>query len=605
MPLFLFKDIEEKSCDAAKQQFGITEDAIVLDDDSLPCLSSANPPFVILGHTEEVIYDYALWQSKKQTLGGLTAEEMAERFAAMIPKEKRRQLHDLYLVACEAGLNDSPEKPCYARELAYKLYKKGFTGVAVHTVTSPPLKDTPHYAGMRVELVTQLGIEGQLDGIQLGHARAFITTPDYEKISEQVSAMELELRGIQGHTLEAIKRRSELNRQILNANGQLHSESRKHLIMDVADLKTELDRPENTFRAQPSLKAIEAKPKQLELERGSVKQQKINRQIKPLVSQKMHDEIYGPLIEQARKDKLLLAVLAELSELQRRYRNDAKYLKNIDSLVALMKDKQQHWQQALFEKMDAYHTLSVLEKLTTKRSTSTFYDLMLHLVRAYRLKRTDIDSSLEDSIKKAVPDLAIEQVIFNKNKDALDVTLVSRVGEKVFLIEFSLEKKEQGKISPALIKKKIEKGEKREEESKKTYVVKAQSPSDWEDDLLIPKPMQPLPALGHYYQYANRHHFWPAAIEKGQFATLRGDALKQAILTDFKQQIEACDTDRSLKACGARLRKTSEFSVLSRAQDPLTYFFSWLPWVKTSSEKAFDRMLSDQTHSLSSLKKDQ
>lgn len=604
MPLFLFKDIEEKSCAAAKQQFGIKEDAIVLDNDLLPRLSSAKSPFVILGHTEEVIYDYALWQSKKQTLGGLTAEEMAERFARIIPKEQRGQLKDLYLVACEAGLNDSAEKPCYARELAYKLYRQGFTEVAVHTVTSPPLKDTPHYAGMRVELVTKIGIEGQLDGIQLGHARAFMTTPDYEATSERVSAMESELRGIKAHTLEAIKRRSELNRQILSANGQLHTESREHLIMDVADLKTELDRPENTFRAHPSLKDIEAKPKQLQLERGYVKQQKMNREIKPLVSQKMQDEVYSPLVEKARADSRLMAVLAELSELQRRYRNDKKYLDNIDSLVALMKDKQ-HWQQALFEKMDTYHALSVLEKWKKKRSTSSFYDLMLHLVREYRLKRTDIDSSLEQTIKKAVPDLALEQVIFNKNKDKLAVTLVSRVGDKVSLIEFSLKKKEQGKLSEALIRKKIEKGEKREEESKKTYAVKAQPSSDWEDEPLIPKPVRPLPALGHYYQYANRHHFWPATIKKGQFVTLHGDALKQAILTDFKQQIEACDTDRSLKDCGVRLRKTSEFSVLSMAQDPLTYFFSWLPWVKTSSEKAFDQMLSEQTYSLSTLKKDQ
>ncbi|MDX1837212.1 hypothetical protein DIZ81_06840 [Legionella taurinensis] len=604
MPLFLFKDIEEKSCDAAKEQFGISEDAVVLDEDSLPSLGSAKSPFVVLGHTQEVIYDYALWQSKKQTLGSLTADEMAEHFADMIPKEKRGELKDLYLIACEAGLNDSAEKPCYARELAYRLYRQGFTAVAVHTVTSPVLKGTP-YVGMRVELVTQIGIEGKLEGIQLGHARAFLTTQDYEDLSEKISAMEIEMREIKAHTPEAVKRRSDLNRQILSGNGQLHTKSREHLIMDVADLKKELDRPENTFRAQDSLKAIEAKPKQLSMERRGVEQQKIHRQLKPVVSQKMQDDVYGPLIEHARSDKRLLAVLSELSELQRRYRNDTKYLKNIDVLVARMKEKQHNWQQAIFEKMDAYHELSVLEQLKTRRSTSSFYDLMLHLVREYRLKRMDIDASLEERIKKAVPEQAIEQVIFNKNKEKLAVTLVSRVGEKVSLIEFSLKKHEQGKLSPALIRRKIEKGHKREEENKKTYAAQATCSSDWEEEPLIPKPAHPLPAVSHYYLYTNRHHFWPATIDKGRFATLRGDQLKQAILADFKQQIEACNSDNGLKQCSGRLRQSAEFQVLSMAQDRFTHFFRWLPWVKTSSEKAFEQMLSDQASYLSLSRKNQ
>ncbi|QRN04058.1 hypothetical protein GH742_09325 [Legionella sp. MW5194] len=604
MPLFLFKDIEEKSRDAAKEQFGISEEAVLLDEESLPSLDSAKSPFVILGHTQEVIYDYALWQSKKQTLGGLTAAEMAERFADMIPKKKRGELRDLYLIACEAGLNDSAEKPCYARELAYRLFRKGFSAVAVHTVTSPVLTDTP-YVGMRVELVTQLGIEGKLEGIQLGHARAFLTTQDYEDLSEKISAMEAEMREIKAHTPEAVKRRSDLNRQILSGNGQLHTQSRQHLIMDVADLKKELDRPENTFRAQDSLKAIEAKPKQLSLERRGVEQQKIHRQIKPVVSQKRQDDVYGPLIEHARSDKRLLAVLSELSELQRRYRNDKKYLKNIDLLVARMKEKQQHWQQAIFEKMDAYHELSVLEQLKTRRSTSSFYDLMLHLVREYRLKRMDIDLSLEQAIKKAVLEQAIEQVIFNKNKEKLAVTLVSRVGEKVSLIEFSLNKHEQGEPSAVRIRKKIEKGHKKEEENKKTYAAQAKPSSDWEEEPFIPKPVRPLPAVSHYYLYTNRHHFWPATIEKGPFTSLRGDQLKQAILADFKQQIEACNSDNGLKQCSRRLRESSEFRVLSMAQDRFTYFFRWLPWVKTSSEKAFEQMLSDQASFLSLSKKSQ
>ncbi|KTD49063.1 hypothetical protein Lrub_1414 [Legionella rubrilucens] len=595
-------DIEEKSRVAAQKQFGISEEAVVLDKDSLPSVGSAKPPFVILGHTQEVIYDYALWQSKKQTLGGLTAAEMAERFADMIPKEKRGELKDLYLIACEAGLNDSAEKPCYARELAYRLYRQGFTAVAVHTVTSPVLKGTP-YVGMRVELVTQIGIEGKLEGIQLGHARAFLTTQDYEDLSEKISAMEIEMREIKAHTPEAVKRRSDLNRQILSGNGQLHTKSREHLIMDVADLKKELDRPENTFRAQDSLKAIEAKPKYLSIERRGIEQQKIHRQIKPVVSQKMQDDVYGPLIEYARTDKWLLAVLSELSELQRRYRNDKKFLKNIDLLVALMKEKKQHWQQAIFEKMDAYHDVSVLEQIKTRRSTSSFYDLMLHLVRQYRLTRMDIDASLEKEIKKAVPERVIEQVIFNKNKEKLAVTLVSRVGEKVSLIEFSLKKHEQEKFSPELIRKKIEKGHQRDEENKKTYAAQATLSSDWEEEPLIPKPVRSLPAVSHYYLYTNRHHFWPATIAKGQFANLRGDPLKQAILADFKRQIEACTSDNGLKQCSSRLRESSEFQVLTMAQDRFTYFFRWLPWVKTSSEKAFEKMLNDQGSYLSLSKK--
>lgn len=79
-------------------------------------------------------------------------------------------------------------------------------------------------------------------------------------------------------------------------------------------------------------------------------------------------------------------------------------------------------------------------------------------------------------------------------------------------------------------------------------------------------------------------------INKRTNKPLRGDALKRAILEDFRKELEKCTSERGLESCYSKFKDTPEYKILETHQRPQTFKFKES---KTSAIQALERMCSD------------
>ncbi|MDI9817813.1 MULTISPECIES: hypothetical protein [unclassified Legionella] len=597
MPLLTFEDINEDSRSAAKAQFPQIKTVIELNDkDSSAIRLNVEEPIVILGHTQDAIYDFTLWKEKRETVGGLTAKKMAACFDKWGDKGK---IKDIYLIACEAGWNDSPEHPCYARQLACELHKKGFNNIKVHVVTSP-VDCSSEYVGMRVEMVTRVGVKGKIEGTQMGDTRAFLSTRRYEALSQEVNELETQLEGRREAikhadlaTLRQLRKENSTSRQqIFQKRKELVAMQEAYCIMDVADLRVELNRPENTFIGAKTIKEVAVVPKKMAAESGRVATKR----------SLQHGGYRAAAPEVMITDEKYHGIIKQLTDLQLKYREKKKFVNNIASLIDGMSGMGERWQQAIFNQMDSYHQISGA-KIWKKKDKSTFYDLLVHLVKENQLKRADELAEIQVKIEGLLQDkqIAYDCLIINRaKKNNYDITLFQ--GDEVMEfnkaneIDFSIEiKKMQArklKVIPDIEKQASE--EPGLATGEKISIEKLP---------LLDKPQEKTGLdTADYYPYAQnprRYHFWNEARvevspQSSEFLSknraLRGDRLKGAILENFKEQLNRCASGKEVEDCVDKIKQSAEYRIINTSQGLFTFLFS----LKTDSAKAFEEMVKDR-----------
>jgi|GEM_PF-6078724 len=440
MPLLTFSDIEETSREAAKTQFTSPSVQVVILNDKTKRKAervtvSRDDPFVVLGHTQEVIKPGIFKDSAHASIGGLTVEAMVNKFKSQVPDKKERgKVENIYLVACEAGWNDTPDNPCYARRLAEALHKAGFTNINVHAIASPA--NSENYDGMRVSLVHQAGI-GALrpGGEQFGHASAFLCTKKYSALEaeleqmkkDQVALTKNQPAGMTDMQWRADKIRG--NARISNKERELKEEGNAHRIMSADNLLKEMGRPENTYRYN----AVTPQ-KSLQAELAAAR---------PVARTAASAASSSAVVVDKRS-----AVIDELVELQADF--DSKLSKKVDSLMGKMEGTND-WQEEIFSEIDRYHRSS---STTKNRDSSDYYGLLVHLVGQHDLKRGGELGKTADAVEKDLKQkgFAADAVIVNpgKKKNSTHVTVLQ--GDEKF--EFKLKKgKDIGESVNAFLKK--------------------------------------------------------------------------------------------------------------------------------------------------------
>lgn len=411
MPLFTFPSIEPITIEAAQEQFRLQpEPAIILDKNASSGTGiNFQEAFVVLGHTQEVIKQSFFSQTSHQSIGGLTVNDMANNFHQMVPGEKRAGVRDLYLVACEAGWNDSSQDPCYARRLALALHKKGFPNINVHTITSPANLEA-NYVGMRVGLVVQPGLASfRPNGEQFGHAFSFLCTSEHVKLEGKIRQLEEEKTslltnppaGIRDADLHVAVMR--LTSQIYRTNRELMEESKAHRIMSSTNLLQEMSRPENTFSAR-SLTPLKNLADELERSKPA-----------PISATKR-----SPSVTVDNRS----ALIEELNYLQSLEDKKSKFFRKIKSLLERLDGKGDNWQKTVFDQMDKYHKSG--SKLFANRANSDFYGLLVHLVRQHELKRNDALDETARAVEGVLKqeNFHFDCVIVNRGKKKMHVTVL-------------------------------------------------------------------------------------------------------------------------------------------------------------------------------------
>lgn len=115
-------------------------------------------PIFYMGHTD----------AEHNRIDDLTPEQFAEQFASGVSLDKRKKIHDLYLISSESGLLPYPS---VATQLYWTLIQQGFTNIKVHAVSSEPVPDAK---GMVVEVITDPGYSSK----PVGSVQAYTYTPD-------------------------------------------------------------------------------------------------------------------------------------------------------------------------------------------------------------------------------------------------------------------------------------------------------------------------------------------------------------------------------------------------------------------------------------------
>lgn len=85
-----------------------------------------------------------------------------------------------------------------------------------------------------------------------------------------------------------------------------------------------------------------------------------------------------------------------------------------------------------------------------------------------------------------------------------------------------------------------------------------------------------------------------------KYHNLEGDALKRAILIDFKSEIESCNTTAELETKIGKLKESPEYQILKTAQRPVTKYLGEVLGVETSAIKAFNGMQTQAKNLLAS-----
>lgn len=105
-------------------------------------------------------------------------------------------------------------------------------------------------------------------------------------------------------------------------------------------------------------------------------------------------------------------------------------------------------------------------------------------------------------------------------------------------------------------------------------------------------PKQDLKQSLHYSHAAisgTRSHRYEATVfldMKKKYRLLKGDALKTAILSDFKLELDKATDKESLKETIDRLENSNEYKILALGQGAATRMFN----LRTSSLKAYDKL---------------
>jgi hypothetical protein len=441
MPLFTFPDIEKISREAALEQFKDQlpsgEVIVIGEEQRLSKKINTEEPFVILGHTREIENtDWFDRVDRFQTVGGYPVKDLVQQFDNFRPSIPKSKVKDIYLVSCEAGYGN----PCYAQQLAEEFGKKGYTNIRIHAITNP-LVPNHRYTGMRVEMITHAGIAALHGGPQFGHAGAFMTTPRYDQLTHELKELQKQKADLlnpeaksskktavstragsssekgNGYDREKLHKHLALARvdgQIFRKIRELKEEKQKHYIMSTSTLCAEMNRAENTFTAS------------------------INSNHKLTPSKK------SPLIDISRKPQVSTSsstptvdrfndIKADLFELKSRC--GKKLCSNIDKLLLAMNDKK-GWKQAIFNIMDKYHLIRKINLIKNK-DNSTFYNLLVHLVKEYDLTR-------DDDLRKHYADitaqlnehkLSFDTIILNPGRNKTHVTVLR--GEEVSEFKFN------------------------------------------------------------------------------------------------------------------------------------------------------------------------
>ena len=79
-------------------------------------------------------------------------------------------------------------------------------------------------------------------------------------------------------------------------------------------------------------------------------------------------------------------------------------------------------------------------------------------------------------------------------------------------------------------------------------------------------------------------------LDKTNNNPLRGDALKRAILDEFKEKLEKCTSGNELESCYTEFKDTPEYTILETHQRPQTFKFEKS---KTSAIQALEKMYGD------------
>lgn len=419
MPLFTFADILDRTRDAAREQFRIPPSQVVVLNDSASA-SKPGPiagPLVVLGHTQEVIKEGAFTNSRHQTVGGLTVKQMVGKFKEQIPASAdRKNVKDIYLIACEAGWNDSKENPCYAKRLATALHKAGFDNIQVHAIASPA-GSANEFTGMRVSLLSQTGVTDiTRDGERFGHASAFVCTPKHSALEAEIEQLKKRQEVLAAKQPESMSKaqwhteRTRVNTQIWTKTREKNAEAKAHSIMSSDNLMMEMHRPENTYRH--GFQTLQA-------DLGS--KLEAARQFRPSLpfpaSSSSQSASSAPVVDTKS------ALIEELNELRSGEQSKSKFLQDINSLMEKI-NASPDWQQTIFDEMDAYHKSGIKARFTD-RDNSNFYGLLVHLVKGHDLNRSDALATQATEVKQKLDaaQFPVDKVIINRSKKSSHVTV--------------------------------------------------------------------------------------------------------------------------------------------------------------------------------------
>lgn len=565
MPLFTFSDIDQDSQKAIQKAFGLGKTTLLLDGKNTKKLNAADvqEPLVVLGHTQVVHREGMVSSDTKMTLHGMDAKAMAERFAKTFGAKDRSKLQDIYLFACEAGLHDSAESPCFARKFASEMHKKGFVNLQIHAITSP--EDARDFVSMRLEITHKAG---ERAARQVGHCQAFMTTSMYEENAVKLEGLQTKLAGIPKDDIFQTKNRKTLREEISHIEQNQQAMAAQGLIMSTASPKAEFDRPENTFRAQAKVQEILSTPKTFEKEHARVTPQPQAKAPTPKKSRKAkaapsgHET--GRMPQQEPKANLE-AVIKFVETLQKEHVQDF-----IESFARPTRYK--HWKAAQTDLAKCAKAALAEDAKTDKRSVAISYIYAVQGACRYLAdkpnpeRQVELDTHIERALRQLIDLKAFSGVKIPEN---LGIRIA--VAQVETVEEFSNE-------SDALL-------------SNIGTHQRHTSPT--------PHPRATAHTLGDvdkFYAFKDRVHSSPA---RSDIYSETGDALKQKILAKFKSKIEQTTDATELHNAVQGILKSDDYKILETGQDRFTRIFG----LKTSSVKALESMIEEQKTYLESCKK--
>lgn len=659
MPLFTFEEVEVSSQEAVKKAFRIeTSKTLLLDAKRMTTLSTKdfNEPLVVLGHTQVVHKEGLLSSTTRMTIHDMDPKTMAEKFAKSIAEKDRAKVQDIYLFACEAGLKDSSDSPCFARKFAHEMHKKGFVNLQVHAITSPA--DRPDFVSMRLEVTHKAGKRA---AVEVGHVRAFMTTQEYEDNAVRLEELQSRLDSIPRDNIKRTAERTSLHKEIQSITKRQQELGSEGLIMESDSPKAEFDRPENSFRAQAKISDILVTAKTFSLAHAQA----------------------AKTSEPRTKDRVIALIESKLAE-----NPDTKLAENLKALQNKIKAAPENWQDVISKDMRKYEkTKNPLKNA----DTSTYYRFLQELITQIQLapsvsqsvvettesrpkksrkhKKSDSTSSSESSERESVtpekPQSNLQAVIdfvsklekdypnqfiesgatpkhysnwkqatteleiyssqaqnpkqtylglvenylyaikaacnylAKKPNDGRQVALDKHIElglEKLIRLEGFANIEIPNNLGIKIPVKQTNTGIGIDTEELTVPLLQEVRQSEKHDLKQTRPPEHTLGDIDKFYAFKERVHSSPA---RSDVYTEQGDALKQRILEKFKSQIEQTQDRTDLHNTITRIKSSPDYKILETGQDRFTRVFR----LKTSSVKAFESMVDEQKKYIDDLEK--